>query len=205
MPSIWPWGGLGVALGWLWVAFGSKTLSQEGEVRLIMRIAAPHLSGGFPSAQGHQRIQKVLWPWGFRTQTLSRSRMDESQPAGMQHLPGCGVAGQLRHALVLPVAVGRVAHERKAEELEVHPDLVGAAGVQDRLDKRRPLQPLQHAIVRPRLASDVVVHGHALAVGGMPGDARSDFAPVARQFPAEDSVVNLLHLPSGELGGEREE
>ena len=42
MPSIWPWCGLGVALGWLWVAsvaLGSKTLSQEGGFRLIMRIA----------------------------------------------------------------------------------------------------------------------------------------------------------------------
>src|ERR1035438_4326514 len=42
MPSIWPWCGLGVASVWLWVAsvaLGSKTLSQEGGFRLIMRIA----------------------------------------------------------------------------------------------------------------------------------------------------------------------
>ena len=38
----------------------------------------------------------------------------------------------------------------------------------------------------------------------MPGNRRADFALVARQLAAEDRVVNLLHLPGGELGGKRE-
>ena len=111
---------------------------------------------------------------------------------------------QILQALVLPVPVGRVAHHREPQELEVHPDLVRAAGVQDRLDQRRPAQSLQHMVAGPRLTSSVVIHRHALAMGGMPSNGGADFAPVARQLAAEDRLVDLLHPAGGELGGKRQ-
>ena len=53
-------------------------------------------------------------------------------------------------------------------------------------------------------AGIVVAHGHAFAVRRMPGDGGADFAGVAREFAADDGVVNFFDLPSGELCRERE-
>ena len=77
-------------------------------------------------------------------------------------------------------------------------------GVQHRFDQRGAAQALQHVVARPRLAAQLVIHRHALAMRGMPGNRRADFAAVARQLAAEDRVVDLLHLAGGELGGKRQ-
>ena len=67
------------------------------------------------------------------------------------------------------------------------------------------VQSFQHAITRVRGAAGIVIaRGHAFAVGWMPGDGGADFAGFAREFAADDCVVNFSDLPPGELRRERE-
>ena len=79
--------------------------------------------------------------------------MDEGKLARVQHHPRRGAAGLFRELLVLLRAISRVAHQRMAEELEMHANLVRAAGMDLRLDKGRGLQPFQHAAAGVRGAA----------------------------------------------------
>ena len=94
--------------------------------------------------------------------------MNEGQLRGMQHLAWRDVAGQLRQALVLPVAVGCIPNQRVAEKLEVHPNLVRAASVEDGLGQGRFTQSFEHAITGPCLAPGFLIYRHAFAMRRMP-------------------------------------
>ena len=131
--------------------------------------------------------------------------MDERKFARVQHHARRFVAGQFGQPLVLPRAVGPVAGERMAEELEMHANLVRAARVRPRLDERRRSQPFEDAVARVRRAAGIVVaHGHAFAMRRVTGDGRADFAGVAREFAAHNRMVNFGDSPPGELRGERQ-
>lgn len=87
----------------------------------------------------------------------------------------------------------------------MHADLVGAAGVDLRLDQRRGVQPFEHTVTRVRGTTGIVVaRRHALAVRWMPGNGGADFAGFTREFTAHNRVVNFFDLPFGKLRGERE-
>ena len=79
--------------------------------------------------QCRQRISEILRQRRVEGQAFGGSWMDERQAPGMQHLAGSRIRRQGRQALILPVAVGRIAHERETKVLEVHPNLVRSAGV----------------------------------------------------------------------------
>ena len=78
-------------------------------------------------------------------QFLPRTRMDERQLCACSITRGVVKPSSSASAPVLPLAVGRVADDGKAEVLEVHADLVRAAGVQ-----ARPRRAWLRAAVRAR-------------------------------------------------------
>ena len=83
-----------------------------------------------------------------------------------------GVAGELGEFLVLIDAIGLIAEDWMAEVLEMHTDLVGAAGVDLRLDVRGVGESFEDAEAGVGGAAFAVgMDGHALAVDGMAGDA----------------------------------
>ena len=57
-----------------------------------------------------------------KLQRLPRHRMDKCQPCGMQGLSG--------HAVLKHAAIDQIGHQRMANRGHVHPDLVGAPGMQ---------------------------------------------------------------------------
>ena len=149
--------------------------------------------------------RKSLGSGDFEAHFLFRARMDERKFPRMQHHARSGAAGQFRELLVLLRAVNFITRERMAEELEMHANLVRPAGVDLRLDKRRGLQLFQHAPACVRRAAGIVVaHGHAFAMRRMPRDGRADFAGAARQFAADNRVVDFFHAALGKLFRERE-
>jgi len=131
--------------------------------------------------------------------------MDERQFARVQHHAGCGVIRQFFQARILPRAVGVIAHERMADELKMHADLVRAPGVDLRFHQRRRVKPFENFVARVRGATRAVVaHGHAFAVRGMSRDGRVDFGGGASRFAADERVVNLVNFARRELFRERE-
>ena len=118
--------------------------------------------------------------------------MGERQLKRVQHLARRLITSQLLQAQVLAVAIGGVAHDREAQELEVHPELMGAAGVQQRFDQGGASQPFHHAVTGPRGPAGVVVHSHPLSMRRMPGDGGANFAFVPLHFAAQDRVVSLV-------------
>jgi hypothetical protein len=128
--------------------------------------------------------------------------MDERQLERMQHHARRGKSQQLFQPPVLPLAVCVVAHQRKAKELKMHADLVRAACVQRRFDKRRRAQSFQHAITGSRFAPGVVAHRHAFAMRWMPRNGRADFSFVAWHFAADKRVIQFFNLAPGELIGQ---
>ena len=122
----------------------------------------------------------------------------------VQHHARRGVVGQFLDADVLLRAVGFVAHERMADELEMHADLVRAAGVDLRRHQGRRVKPFNDLVAGVRRATDAVVaHGHAFAVRGMPRDGRADFAGGAARLAADERMVNLVNFARGKLFRER--
>jgi len=131
--------------------------------------------------------------------------MDERKFLRVQHHARRGEADQFPQFFILFRAVGFVAHERMADELEMDADLMRAPGVDLRLNPGGGFQLFENFIARMRRAAGIVVaRGHALAVRWVPGDGGADFAGVARGSAADNRMVNLLHAPLGELFRERE-
>ena len=76
-----------------------------------------------------QRLRHVLGQAGTKVQRLPGNRVHQRQPPGMQGLPlhtRCGAA-----------AIQRVRHQGVANGRHMHPDLVGAAGLEVHLDEAR--------------------------------------------------------------------
>src|SRR5436190_23706856 len=85
------------------------------------------------SPQRRQRFLEILRPRRIEVHPLPGVRVFERQFVRVKHLAWRGVAGQFGELFVLAIAVGTVAHEWKADVFEVNANLVGAAGVQERL------------------------------------------------------------------------
>ena len=87
-----------------------------------------------------------------------------------------------------------------AKVLQMHADLMRAAGVQGALHQRADRQHLHHAPRRPRgaaaLAGD---HGHLLALDRMPPDGRLDHPSLLRKITASQGQVDLGHRAAGKL------
>ena len=157
-----------------------------------------------PDRQNFQRRPEILRQRRLKAHGFPGSRMHEGKFARVQHHTRRFVAGQFRELLVLPRAIGFVARQRMAEELEMHADLMGAARVQLRLHQRGGIQPLEHAPARVRRATGMVVaDGHAFAMRRMPRNGGTDFTRFTREFAAHDGDVDFFDLPSGKLGGKR--
>ena len=155
-----------------------------------------------PPSQRGERIEEIRRVWRLEAQAFPRARMDEGQSECVQHLAWGAVAGQLLEALVLTVAVSRIADERVTKELEVHANLMRAAGVQQDFGEGGALEPLQDAVAGARRPPDIIVDRHPLAVRRMTGYCGPNFSFVPLHFAADDGVIGLIHCPSGELGGE---
>ena len=120
----------------------------------------------------------------------------------MQHHTRRGVIRQFLQPGILPRAVGFIADERMAEKLKMHADLVGAAGVNLCLNECGGVQSLEHVITCVRGAAGIVVaRDHAFAVCRMPRDSGANFASVARDFAAQNRVVNFTDRTCGKLFG----
>src|SRR5438105_15944370 len=112
--------------------------------------------------------------------------MDESQPKGVQHLPGGRIACQVLQSLVLALSVSRVTRQRETQELEVHPDLVSAASVKQRFDERRAIQAVPHLVSSSGFAAFLAIHRHPFPMRRMPRDCSADFSALPRQLSAND-------------------
>src|SRR5579875_394308 len=165
------------------------TLSVRGEAGAGARRA----SSGPPglSAFGAEDIQGV--PQVVRVRAAERDLaagdgMREGQPHRVQPLPG---QPQVRREHGVG-AVEQVAAARVAQRGHVHPDLVGAAG----------LQADAHQAGRPERLKRVVVgdarppagdHREPAVAGRMPPDGRVDGAAQRVRMPLDESVVRLGH------------
>ena len=130
-----------------------------------------------PDRQNFQRRQKILRQRRFKGHGFPGARMDEGKFARVQHHARRGVVRQFLEPRILPRAVGVVAHERMAEELEMHADLMRAARVNLRLHQRGRVKAVRESVARVRRATGTVVaHGHAFAMRRMPRDGGADFA-----------------------------
>ena len=125
--------------------------------------------------------------------------MDEGQTEGVQHLAGWMVMREFFETLVMAVAVSQIAHEGKAEELEMDANLVRASGMQDRLDESGPAEPIEHTITGGGGSTQLIVHRHPFAMRAMPCNRCPNFPSLPLKFAAQDGVVNLGNSPSGKL------
>jgi hypothetical protein len=125
--------------------------------------------------------------------------MDEGQTEGVQHLAGWMVMTEFFETLVMAVAVRQIAHEGKAEELEMDANLVRASGMQDRLDKSGPAEPIEHTITGGGGPTQLIVHGHPFAMRRMSSDRRTDFPFLSLHFATNDRMVDFIDLSAGEL------
>src|SRR2546425_11184446 len=94
--------------------------------------------------------------------------------------------------IVLAIAISRVADQRIPEELKMHTNLVGAAGVQRGLGEGGPAQALEHAITGSSFASQVIIHRHPPAVRAVARNGGSNLTPVPLNFTAGHGVINLF-------------
>ena len=126
--------------------------------------------------------------------------MVEAQLFRVQQDARGGVVRQLLQPLVFRRAVSLIAHHGMTEVLKMHANLMRAAGVDLHLDVGGALQFLQHAVARVRGPTvGIVLHRHAFAVRGMPGDGGVDLAGVTRDFAADDGVINFFYDAIGKL------
>jgi len=130
--------------------------------------------------------------------------MFERKLPRVKQLPGRDVTGQFSQAFVLALAIRRVSHDGITKVFEVYPDLMGASSVQIGFDARGAPETFAHAIGGAGVTTIVVRNGHALSMRGMPANCGANFPFVARDFAANDRLVNLFHRAPGKLFRERE-
>src|SRR6266850_2951770 len=100
---------------------------------------------------------------------LAARGMAEAQFGSVQ-----GLAGKAE-AVARAAAVDGVADQRVADVLEMHADLVRAAGLEPAFDERGAAEALEHAIARARRLA-AVRHRHARARSDIAADRRVDGA-----------------------------
>src|SRR5436309_15435400 len=79
-------------------------------------------------------------------------------------------------------------------------DLVSSPGVENRFEQRRSAQALEHVVRGSRRSAHILIHGHAFAMRGMPGDGGTDFTALSLNVAANNCVIRLVHASAGELG-----
>ena len=120
--------------------------------------------------------------------------MGEGQLRRVEALPR-----QPRHGLLRPVH--RVPQQGVADVGHVHPDLVGAAGLQAAGDVAASVVRVNHLPVGHRLPA-VGGDGHPLAVGLVPSDGGGHRAPPLLEAARRYSVVQPEQGVVLELGGQ---
>src|ERR1039457_2646926 len=125
-------------------------------------------------------------------------RAAEANPVGVEKIP----AQRRRPLDAGRRAVERIAGDGVADAGEVYADLVRAPGADANFQERKPCESPQDAVLGPCGAPFGQPGGHAGPVDGIAGDGPLD-ATAFQEHPAMDQrQVDLLHTPSGELGGE---
>ena len=141
---------------------------------------------------------------GLQRQCLFFARMQKCELPGVQQLARGGKAGLLRQPLVLPVAVGGVAHHRMAQVLKMDADLMSATGMQLCFQPGGRVQTLADFVAGPGFAAGAVGDSHAFAVTGVARDGGADFAGFLRDLLTDVDTVNLFQRAAGELFGQRD-
>jgi hypothetical protein len=120
--------------------------------------------------------------------------MHERQPVRVQNLP-------LRVHQPADAAVFRIAGHRMADVLQMHADLMRAAGLQGAFEIGVLREALTHMEMRDGAAAVELGDGHALAVAGITADGRINDAVVM----VNDAVGNSQIFPMAglvdQLGG----
>jgi hypothetical protein len=88
------------------------------------------------------------------------------------------------------------------EVMEVHPDLVGPAAVQDAFDEADLVAGTKDAILGFRGAALASRDAHPLAVHGMARDGFVDHSGLLPQNSGNERQINLCHRPRGKLAGQ---
>ena len=102
--------------------------------------------------------------------------MFETERVGMKHLTQGGVIRLGAESNVLSATVGSVARQRETEVLEVHTNLVSAAGVKDDLNEGGGAESFEDAETGARFATFAGIgNGHGAAMGWVTGDCGLDF------------------------------
>jgi hypothetical protein len=130
--------------------------------------------------------------------------MKEGEAKRVEHLAGCGVAGQLNEVQVLAFAVSDVTDEGKAKVFEMNAHLMGATGVEDGFDERGVTETFHELVAGPGIATASVGDGHPFPMCGMAGYCGVNFALLWMEQATEQGVVNFSNAARAELGGEGE-
>ena len=102
--------------------------------------------------------------------------MFETERVGMKHLARGGVVRLGAESNVLSATVGSVARQRETEVLEVHADLMSAAGMKDDLNEGGGAESFEDAKTGARFATFAgISNGHGAAMRWMTGDGGLDF------------------------------
>src|SRR5215213_1800341 len=128
-----------------------------------------------PGAGACQRRLEVVRQGRAQVEPLVGERVAEAQAGTVQELPPQPVSPG--------VPVARIAADGMADRGEVRADLVGAPGLQARLDQRVRLQGLDHSEVGARLAGAAPAHGATLGRAMVAAQRRVD-RPLARARPS---------------------
>ena len=120
--------------------------------------------------------------------------MTKGELPGVQHLARI-IAGAF-------AAVKLVAQDGMAEVMEVHPDLVGPAAVQDAFDEADLVAGTKNAILGFRGAALASRDAHPLAVHGMTRDGFVDDSRSLAQDSSDEGEIDFRHRPRGKLAGQ---
>ena len=90
--------------------------------------------------------------------------MRDRKLMGVQHLTGSLDLGEFGESSVLTLTIRQVTNQRMSNMLEVHPHLVGPAGVQYGFNQCRCVECLEHGETRPGAAPAIFRYRHAFAV-----------------------------------------
>jgi hypothetical protein len=130
-----------------------------------------HLTGKMPGLRPRNlphRVGEIARDGGLETQFFAGTRMTKGELPGVEHLARI-IAGAF-------AAVQFVAEDGMAEVMEVHPDLMGPAAVQNAFDQADLVAGTNYSIFGFRGAALASCDAHPLAVHWMAGDRFVDDA-----------------------------
>ena len=146
-------------------------------------------------AQLCQHLGKIGRQGALHGDPLPGAGVDKGEPSGVKALArqaGDGLLGPVYHVPQQGVADGG----------QMHPDLVGAAGLQTALNMGIAGEALQHRPVGHRRTAVFPIHAHLLPVGGVAADGRVHSAAVLPQAAHAHRLVLPVKGVILELGGQ---